>query len=337
MAVMTPRTGSGDSLVANATAARTLAGAQSSPIHTVCVPVDASPHAAVALRPAQALAARMDAELLFVHAGPAADGMRDGLDGLVDTARARGLRARAVSVAAPGMAATAQAAWVAAVVREYDAGLVVVGTRDADGGTDGSTSLPRDGHLDGFAEAVLAQSPVPALLVGRRYGSRAADGALRWIGWEGPTLAARRAGHPMAPVRLVVAVDGSAAADRALAAAAALGRSLTARVGLVRVVPSTSVLYCARQGTVAAMEAAQRYLHGAAIRLQEAGIAPDAIGTAVRIGRAAEQLIGQAVREQASMLVIGNGDTTPLSARLAGSVTAAVVREAPLPVLVVPA
>ena len=119
-----------------------------------------------------------------------------------------------------------------------------------------------------------------------------------------------------------------------------LDQSLAAQVSLVRVVPSSSALYCAGTNAAAAVEVGLAYLQRAATHMQCAGITPDAIRTAVRFGDPAHELLAQAAREQATILVAARRTTAAAGGAippLHHSVTTRLLQLAPLPVLVVPA
>jgi nucleotide-binding universal stress UspA family protein len=88
------------------------------------------------------------------------------------------------------------------------------------------------------------------------------------------------------------------------------------------------------------VEAGLTYLQRTATRLQEAGVSPAALRTAGRIGDPAHELLAQAAREQATILVAARrtaGALASATPSLHRSVTAHLLQHAPLPVLLVPA
>ena len=318
------------------------------PLRSVAALYDGSPAARAALAPARALAARLDADLVVIRVGTPEDSAAGllassrsaaTLEEAVSAAQAQGLRARGLEVAVPGGCAAAGALFEE--MREHGAGLLVLATptaptaptapaayRSAD-----SSSCASPG---GLVEAVMAQSRLPLLLVPPYYGSRTGDGAMQWLGWDGAALAGGRAGHPSVPLRLLVALDGSPVAERALPLAAGLAQWVGAHLSLIRVVPANSTLYCPGNGPRGAIENGLDYLQRVAMRLQGDGVRPDAIRIAVRVGDAAETLLSQAGREHTTILMLAAPASRGVSPGMGSSVTAHLLRRAPLPVLVVP-
>jgi nucleotide-binding universal stress UspA family protein len=185
------------------------------------------------------------------------------------------------------------------------------------------------------AEAVVAGASVPVLLVPPHFGARAGDGAARWTGQDAAVLGAVRNGAPTEPLRLSIALDGSPEAEAALPPALALARALGATVGLVRVVPSGCALFQTQSGPTGAVGAAATYLERVAVRVEAAGLPPGSVRTAVRFGPVPEMVLDQAAREHASVLVVATHARAGQTRFLLGSVTARVLAQAALPVLVV--
>lgn len=149
--------------------------------------------------------------------------------------------------------------------------------------------------------------------------------------------------------RILVPLDGSEAAEAALAHAQSLAAALGATVHLLRVVSeadavdapvvtdnplaSESARELARRFLSANLAAAREYLGKAAAPVMAQGLR---VEMAVREGPAAEQ-IGEYARQRGIDLVVmstrGRGAVQRL---LLGSVTDRVVRSAGLPVLVIP-
>jgi nucleotide-binding universal stress UspA family protein len=297
----------------------------------------ASSAAPLALAPAQSLAARLNADLVLIQVQSSdTDAGVDLLSRAVRLARCKGLAAQGRLVTVPAATPEKIAQAVLAAVRETAAGLLVIASAEAYAGVERDDSRSGPGRV---VEAVVRLSPIPVLLVPPGYGAREGDGALRWIGWEDKTLAAARAGETLAPLRLVVALDGSPAATASLPLVSAWMRALGAEVSLVRVALRGAVLYGAPPsgtGRMSGVEAALAFVTRAALWLQGDGVAADAIRTAVRIGPVPDELLAQAGREQASILVLAQHPGSGSTSALADSVTAQVLRRAALPVLLVP-
>jgi nucleotide-binding universal stress UspA family protein len=121
---------------------------------------------------------------------------------------------------------------------------------------------------------------------------------------------------------ILVALDGSPLGERALPYAAAVARATGDRLRLVRVVP----------GRTDADDAAADYLQRAAARL-----ARPAPGTAVLAGDPATEILREARRAEAGLVALSTHGRSGLGRWLYGSVADALLRQADLPVLLVPA
>jgi nucleotide-binding universal stress UspA family protein len=197
-------------------------------------------------------------------------------------------------------------------VRRAGADLVVMATH-------GRTGVAR-AVLGSVADAVVAAAPVPVLLVHPQPAA-------------GPPGDRQRA--PAAP-RVLVALDGTPEAEAALAPAAALAAGLGARIELARVLTDTEdgALPEGPSGS----GAAAGYLEGAAGRLREAGVPAGRLRTAVLYANGrpvADSLLGYAERSRAAMLIVATHGRRGLTRLRHGSVEAAAVARAALPVLVV--
>ena len=184
--------------------------------------------------------------------------------------------------------------------------------------THGRAGLPR-AFLGSVAERVTAASPVPLVLL-------------------------RPGGHRVAHVTtLLVPVDGSPGASRALGLAVPLARATGARIVLLDVV--ASVLQYAgmvvASGTAVAPDpawddealvAARGYVEGLAARLQQAGL--NAEGCAL-LGRTGETIVDTADQVGADLIVMSTHGLTGAARTILGSTADEVVRTAHGPVLLV--
>ena len=292
---------------------------------TVLVPLDGSRLALAALGPAGQLARDLGADVvLMTAAGPAhvpgvaSDlalqlGETDAVVWLTETAAARELAGLPVTrLVAKGELAESPAEAILAAQREVDAGLVVMATH-------GRSGVGR-AMLGSVADAVVARSPVPVLLIPPH--RRASDG-----------------GHPVErPYRLIVALDGSPEAEAALAPAAALTAGLGGRIDLARVVDDSEPPATPDESGASAVGEAARYLAAAEQRLHGAGVPAHRIRSAVLQAKGrtiAETLLAYAAESHAGMLVIATHARRGPRRLLRGSVEAAAVTRATLPILVV--
>jgi nucleotide-binding universal stress UspA family protein len=148
---------------------------------------------------------------------------------------------------------------------------------------------------------------------------------------------------------VVIAVDGSKLAERALPYVRSLARGDGLKVVLVTVVPSIEMLvaqtadaYTATPSVAvdagAILESSRResraYLDGAAGQLKAGGIT---VRTVVAEGPAAERIVAVARDAGADLIALTTHGRGGLERVVFGSVADAVVRSAPCPVLVVPA
>jgi nucleotide-binding universal stress UspA family protein len=138
---------------------------------------------------------------------------------------------------------------------------------------------------------------------------------------------------------ILVPLDGSALAERALGAARQLAATFAAREGgqhaglvLVRVVPERAPEERALRA--AELEAAERYLCIVADRLRERG---ESVLVEAVAGEAAEAILAQAALWHAELVVMATHGRGGVGRLLHGSVADAVGRGARVPVLLVPA
>jgi nucleotide-binding universal stress UspA family protein len=95
-------------------------------------------------------------------------------------------------------------------------------------------------------------------------------------------------------------LDGSPAAAAALPRALALAAAQAAAVSVVRVVPAGGAV----AGPLSALQAAATDLAAVAARLQAAGLPPQRLRLALRVGRCPETALDQARREAADWLFL---------------------------------
>jgi nucleotide-binding universal stress UspA family protein len=144
-------------------------------------------------------------------------------------------------------------------------------------------------------------------------------------------------------MNILVPLDGSQLAEQALTYVEQIARQPKAAlsVRLVRVIPvldQAATMGVSLMPSVAEAPAleesrvAQLYLAGAAQRLEEQGIA---VSTLVCVGQPAAAIIAAAHKQEAELIIMASHGRTGLSRLALGSVTAAVVRDAHVPVLVV--
>ena len=140
--------------------------------------------------------------------------------------------------------------------------------------------------------------------------------------------------------RILVATDFSEDADGALAVAIRFGKRLKATVDLVHVYDLPGAMTLPVAGAVApavpdadAMLNVYRQLGERTDRVREAGV--DCVATA-REGDAAVEIVSQAEKVRADMIVMGRRGLSGLRRLLLGSVTERVLRTIGTPVLVIP-
>jgi nucleotide-binding universal stress UspA family protein len=277
-----------------------------SPFRRLLVAVDRSGHAREAIETAADLALALTAEVRVLHVleAPLTASLYSDEDleraRIESTGMAKALVERAVAmlsergIAASGTVRTAGDTTVRQIVAEVagtGADLLVIGTL--------GTSRWRDLLVGGVTHAAVQLAPCPVLVVCRR----PATGSLR---------------------RLVVGVDGSAAAARAVDLTSALASRLGATVLVVHVTEGSAAAG-EPDALVAAAAAAVGPERIAAARVRPAGQA----GVAGALGSAAEEF-------GAGMLVVGRRGRSSLERLVLGGVSERLLHVAPCPVVVVP-
>jgi nucleotide-binding universal stress UspA family protein len=144
--------------------------------------------------------------------------------------------------------------------------------------------------------------------------------------------------------RIVVALDGSETAQRALRSAVGLAAGLRARLRLVYVVDELGAnlgpTYTPEDFWKAARSAGERILRNASARVTKAGVQPETrllenrtFGAVGR--RVAELIVADAEASPADLIVIGTHGRRGLSKVVFGSVAEGVLRASDIPVLLI--
>lgn len=143
--------------------------------------------------------------------------------------------------------------------------------------------------------------------------------------------------------RALLAFDSSSSANRALGLAGSLAWTAGSELRLVGVVPFVSdfalagapwVLPAATpiaRASLDPIEEARKNLQAAAARLERPGLS---VTQVVLVGHPSEEILGEAAKFEAELIVVGSRGHGALANALLGSVAAALVDHAPCPVLV---
>jgi nucleotide-binding universal stress UspA family protein len=136
---------------------------------------------------------------------------------------------------------------------------------------------------------------------------------------------------------ILVAVDGSQAATRALEEAVALARRDHGRLTLIGVVPRLRrfgwPLFVPYPSDAELARETREVVERA-----EALVPPDIpVSTVVRMGPVAKAILHRAAQGEHDLIVVGSRGLAPVASALLGGVSAAVVARSAVPVLVVPA
>jgi nucleotide-binding universal stress UspA family protein len=241
------------------------------------------------------------------------------------------ITSRAVSLRAEGYAVDILirsgkvASTLAAAAAEQRVDLIILGRH----GRDLESQAPVNDHLD-ISAWMAARVAVPFLVISPCVNAAA---ALRCLSDPEHT---RRA--------IAVALDGSELAERALPIAVEIARGLDEHLHLVRVVPpmtpdapagaTSAIRRMAIQTLFADVHAAHEYL--AAVRRTIVGSTPVHVQKRVLIGGAAEKLLEAASPTEVGLLVLTTHARGALARAVMGSVTAALLQEARVPLLIVP-
>lgn len=282
-------------------------------LQKILVPLDGSPLAEAVLPEIRRFFRHEDSEVILLRVSQAASLEPYGLGLEAALAEARlyvarlardlvvqGIRAR--SVAELGT----PAGTVLRVAREEKATLIAMATH-------GRTGFRR-AVVGSVAEAVLRASEIPVFVV-RPEGGPVAAGE--------PAVAKATAGEPPPLRNILVPLDGSERALTALRPAADLARRFRARVVLLHVVVPE------RETGVPSPE---EPLKKAASRLRRRGISTLNL---IENGDPAQTILDSCHHHEVDLIVMATHGRTGLARVVTGSVTEAVLRQAPVPLLVV--
>lgn len=139
--------------------------------------------------------------------------------------------------------------------------------------------------------------------------------------------------------RILVPLDGSTRAERAIPVAARLAHTSGGSVILVRVVSKSSGLWpfaapqtiLAQQVIAADRAEAEQYLSAVSTSLELVGVPTESV---VRFGPTVSTLLAVADSSQADLIVLCSHSHTGITRRIMGSVAEKLAREASVPVLV---
>jgi nucleotide-binding universal stress UspA family protein len=286
--------------------------------------VDSPSSAQDVLAIGQAFAARFGSRLLILHVVGDSSSWPD-----YATAE-EWITSRAVSLRAEGYAVDILirggqvADALAAAAAEQRVDLIILGHH----GRDQESNAPVNDHLD-ISARMIAHVAVPFLAISPHVNAA----ALRFLSEPEHT---RRA--------IAIALDGSELAERALPIAVEIARGLDEHLHLVRVVPpmtpdapagaTSAIRRMAIQTLFADVHAAHEYL--AAVRRTVVGSTPVHVQKRVLIGGAAEKLLEAASHTEVGLLVLTTHGRGILARAVRESVTAALLQEARVPLLIVP-
>ncbi|HYI88090.1 MAG TPA: universal stress protein [Burkholderiales bacterium] len=141
--------------------------------------------------------------------------------------------------------------------------------------------------------------------------------------------------------KILVAVDGSAAANKGLREALRLAKAERARLFILHVVNDYVVI--AAMGGVAPprdlgpllRESGERILANAKALASKQGVKPELVLREILSGPAAEAIVREARRRRADLIVLGTHGRRGVRRMVMGSDAEQVVRIAPMPVLLV--
>jgi nucleotide-binding universal stress UspA family protein len=146
----------------------------------------------------------------------------------------------------------------------------------------------------------------------------------------------------MAYKRILVPIDGSPTSGRGLREAIGFAKAQKARLQLVHVVDVHNAMVTGLSGgaavtdIAAALEArGRKILASAAAAARKAGLASDTVLLESLTGPAAEPIVRQARKWRADLIVIGTHGRRGLKRLVMGSDAEQIVRNAPVPVMLV--
>lgn len=142
--------------------------------------------------------------------------------------------------------------------------------------------------------------------------------------------------------RILVPVDGSATSSRGLQEAIKLARLTGARLRLIHIVDEIALATGLEAATMMTgdmmellREGGARLLAKAKARAEKAGVPTDTVIGDSLAGRVCDQVVGQAKRWRADLIVLGTHGRRGVGRVLLGSDAEMIVRLAPVPVLLV--
>jgi nucleotide-binding universal stress UspA family protein len=293
-------------------------------VRRILVPLDGSDLATAALGPAARLARDLGTDVVLMTAARPARvpgvepdlalelGETDALFLLTGAASSGALEGLPITrLVTRGELAESPAEAILTAARDVNAGLIVMATHGRSG--------VRRAILGSVADAVVARAEVPVLLIPPH--RRATDGE--------PAPGAGR---------LLVALDGSAAAAAALGPAAALSAGLGIPIDLARVVAEATPSTSPGEEPARPDGDAAASLEAAELRLGELGVPARRRRSAILRAqgrRVADALLAYAEKSRARMLIVATHARRGLDRLRHGSVEADVLGQATLPVLVV--
>jgi len=141
--------------------------------------------------------------------------------------------------------------------------------------------------------------------------------------------------------KVLVAVDGSVAADKGLREAIRVAKAGDAQLVMLHVV-NELLAYYAMDGAGLSVDLSQqlrdsgrRILDKAAARAARQGVAGKSVMREVVGGSAAQAIVREAKKQRANLIVLGTHGRRGMSRLVLGSDAEEVVRSAPVPVLLV--
>lgn len=140
--------------------------------------------------------------------------------------------------------------------------------------------------------------------------------------------------------RILVPIDGSAVSQRALDEASRFARQLQAHIEVIMVVEEVFYYYDDSGLDYAALlepvkRNAEKILADAKAKLQQAGVTAETKLLEVKGKRVAHAIVAEAESCLADLIIIGTHGRSGFSRILLGSVAEAVLRTAPIPVLLI--
>jgi nucleotide-binding universal stress UspA family protein len=144
--------------------------------------------------------------------------------------------------------------------------------------------------------------------------------------------------------KILVPIDGSAPSKAGLERAIALAKSQRARLRLVHVVDDNAVLRGGIEPSINVGELldilekdGRKLLESAETAARKRGVKTDTVMREAHIGRVADEIVREAARSRADLIVMGTHGRRGLGRLVMGSDAESVLRESRVPVLLVKA